>query len=51
MGWDSSIYDQDPPDDVLESLDQLRRRESDQLKTFLEFYDMGIHQKISRPED
>ena len=29
-----------PPDDVLESLYKLRIRESDQLKTVLELYDM-----------
>ena len=36
-----------PRDDVLESLYKLRVRESDQLKTVLELYDMEIHQKIS----
>ena len=30
------------PDDVLESLYKLRTRESDQLKTVLELYDMEI---------
>ena len=35
-----------PPDDVLEST-KFRIRESDQLKTVLELYDMEIHQKIS----
>ena len=38
-----------PSDDVLESLEQLRIRESEQLKTVLELYDMEIHQKISMP--
>ena len=38
-----------PPDDVLESLYKLRIRESDQLKTVFELYDMEIHQKISMP--
>ena len=38
-----------PPDDILESLYKLRMRESDQLKTVLELYDMAIHQKISTP--
>ena len=38
-----------PPDDILESLYKLRVRESDQLKTVLELYDMEIRQKISRP--
>ena len=36
-----------PTDDVLESLYKLRMRESDQLKTVLELYDMEINQKIS----
>ena len=39
-----------PPDDILESLYKLRIRESDQLKTVLELYDMEIHQKISMPD-
>ena len=34
---------------ILESLYKLRIRESDQLKTVLEMYDMEIHQKISMP--
>ena len=38
-----------PSDDVLESLYKLRIRESVQLKTVLELYDMEIHQKISVP--
>ena len=36
-----------PSDDILESLYKFRIRESDQLKTVLEVYDMEIHQKIS----
>ena len=36
-----------PSDDILESLFKLRMRESAQLKTVLELYDMEIHQKIS----
>ena len=39
-----------PSDDVLESLYKLRIRESAQLKTVLELYDMEIHQKISMPK-
>ena len=35
-----------PSDDILESLYKLRIRESDQLKTLLELYDMEIHQNI-----
>ena len=38
------------PKDVLESLFKLRIRESAQLKTFLEMYDMEIHQKKSMPQ-
>ena len=38
-----------PSDDVLESLYKLRIRESEQLKTVLELYEMEIHQKISSP--
>ena len=38
-----------PTDDVLESLYKMRIRESDQLKTVLELYDMEIHLKISMP--
>ena len=36
-------------DDILESLYTLRIRESAQLKTVLELYDMEIHHKISVP--
>ena len=38
-----------PSDDVPESLFKLRIRESVQLKTVLEVYDMEIYQKISMP--
>ena len=38
-----------PSDDVLESPYKLRIRESDELNTVLELYDMEIHQKISVP--
>ena len=47
MGRHSIDYDQDPSNDVLESMYKLRIRESDQLKTVLELYDMEVHQKIS----
>ena len=40
-----------PSDDILDSLYKLRIRESAQLKTVLELYDMEIHQKISMPND
>ena len=36
-----------PSDDILASLYKLRIRESPQLKTVLELYDMEIHQMIS----
>ena len=38
-----------PSDDILECLYKLRRRESAQVKTVFELYDMEIHQKISMP--
>ena len=49
--WDEIILSMTkiPLDDVLESLHKLRIRESDQLKTVLELYDMEIHQKITKP--
>ena len=49
--WDEMLLSMTkiPPDDVLESLHKLRIRESDQLKTVLELYDMEIHQKKSKP--
>ena len=39
-----------PTEDVLESWYDLRIRESDQLKTVLELYELEIHQKISKPD-
>ena len=36
-----------PPGDILGSLYKLRIRESDQLKTVVELYDMEIYEKIS----
>ena len=49
--WDEVLLSMSkiPSDDVLESLYKLRLRESVQLKTALELYDMKIHQKISMP--
>ena len=38
------------PDDILESLYKLRIRESEQLKTVLELYNMEIHQKKAEPD-
>ena len=48
-GWDevSLSVSKRPSDDVLESLYKLTIRESAQLKTVLELYETGIHQKIS----
>ena len=39
-----------PPDDILEGLYKLRIRESEKLKTVLELYDLGIHQKKLGPD-
>ena len=49
--WDEVLLSKSkiPSDDILESLYELRIRESVQLKTVLELYDMEIHQKISMP--
>ena len=49
--WDEFLLSMSkiPSDDILESLYKLRIRESAQLKTVLELYDMEIHQKISMP--
>ena len=49
--WDEILLSMTkvPPDDVLDSLYKLTIRESDQLKTVLELYDLEVHQKISMP--
>ena len=49
--WDEVLLSKSkiPSDDILESLYKLRIRESAQLETVLELYDMKIHQKISMP--
>ena len=39
-----------PPDNILEGLYKLRRRESKKLKTVLELYDLEIHQKKIGPD-
>ena len=46
--WDEVLLSMSkiPSDDILETLYKLRLRESVQLKTVLELYDMEIHQKI-----
>ena len=47
--WDEVLLlmSKTPSDEILESLCKLSIRESDQLKTVLEVYDMEIHEKIS----
>ena len=47
--WDEILLSMSkiPSDYVLESLYKMRIRESEQLKTVLELYDMEVHQKIS----
>ena len=49
--WDEVLLPtpKNPSDDILESLYKLRIRDSEQLRTVLELYDMEIHQKISMP--
>ena len=49
--WDEVLLSMSkfPSDEILECLYKLRIRESDQLKTVLELYDMEIHLKISVP--
>ena len=49
--WDEVLLSmsKNPSDDVLEILYKLRIRESDQLKTLLELYDMEIHQTYRFP--
>ena len=49
--WDEVLLSMSkiPADDILESLYKSRIRESVQLKTVLDLYDMEIHQKISFP--
>ena len=50
--WDEVLLSMSkiPSHDLLESLYRLRIRESDQLKTFLELYDLEIHQ-LSKVEN
>ena len=42
--------EQFPPDDIWDSLYELRIRESDKLKTILELYNLEIHQKKPEPD-
>ena len=48
MGRNFSIVTKFPPDDILESLYQVIIRESSQLKTVLQLYNLEIHQKKSK---
>ena len=50
--WDEVLMSMSkiPSDDILESLNKLRTRESEKLKTILELYDLEIHQKKMGPE-
>ena len=50
MGRNFIVYDEIPPDDILEELYKLRIRESETLKTVLELYDLEIHQKKIGPD-
>ena len=49
--WDEVLLSMSkiPSDEILESLYKVRIRESEQLKTVLDLYEMEIHQKISMP--
>ena len=50
--WDGILLSMTkiPPDDILEGLYKLRIRESENLKTVLELYDLEIHQKKAGPD-
>ena len=49
--WDGILsMTQIPSDDILEGLYNLRRRESEKLKTVLELYDLEIHQQKAGPD-
>ena len=50
MGRNSTSMTQIPSDDILEGLYKLRIRESEELKTVLEWYNMEIHQKKAGPD-
>ena len=51
--WDGILLSMTkiPPDDILEGLCELRKRESEKLKTVLELYDLEIHQKKIGPDN
>ena len=50
--WDGILLSMTkiPPDDILEGLCKLRVRESEELKTVLELYDLETHQKKLEPD-
>ena len=50
--WDGILLSMTkiPPDDILEGLYKLRKRESEKLKTVLELYDLETHQKKLGPD-
>ena len=50
--WDGILLSMTkiPSDDILEGLYKLRIRESENLKTVLELYDLEIHQKKAGPD-
>ena len=50
--WDGILLSMTkiPPDDILEGLYKLRIRESEQIKTILQLYNMEIHQKKAGPD-
>ena len=50
--WDGILLSMTkiPPDEILEELYKLRIRESENLKTVLELYDLEIHQKKLGPD-
>ena len=50
--WDEILFSmtQIPPDDILESLQKFRIRESSKLKTVSELYDLEMHQKKLGPD-
>ena len=50
--WDEHLLsmEQIPPDEILESLYDLKIRECEKLKTVLGWYNMEIHQKKAGPD-
>ena len=50
VGRNFIVYDEIPPDDILEGLYKLRIQESEKLKPVLELYNLEIHQKKLGPD-